>query len=131
MHEENLLQFSLLSAEAVDELWGILASIASGTNESGAADQLLPPLTGIIRRLEEAAASSGVRRVRLYSLLGVKVVSILSREAGFSFCPPSQGRGDSRGGHGHAYHPDLGPDGRADPPERGNENVRPASRGAH
>lgn len=79
MHEENLLQFSLLSAEAVDELWGILASIASDAKESEAADQLLPPLIEIIRRLEEAAASSGVDGLQsVCALVGANLQTILA-----------------------------------------------------
>jgi chemotaxis protein histidine kinase CheA len=60
MHEENLVQFSLLAAEAVDELWSMLASNTSETTESEVADQALPRFIDIMQRIEQAAASSGM-----------------------------------------------------------------------
>lgn len=58
MHEENLSQFSLLAAEAVDDLWSMLASITSVANEAAGAAQALPRFIEIMQRLADAAASS-------------------------------------------------------------------------
>ena len=58
MHEENLSQFSSLSAEAVDELWSLLAGNVSDVPEIEVSDTKLPRLIEIMQRVEEAAAES-------------------------------------------------------------------------
>lgn len=64
MHEENLSQFSLLAAEAVDELWSMLANNASvAADDTGVieeAGQALPRFIGVMQRIEEAAAASSM-----------------------------------------------------------------------
>jgi chemotaxis protein histidine kinase CheA len=62
MHEENLSQFSLLAAEAVDELWSMLANDSAAGAATGAAGagQALPGFIGVMQRIEEAAAASAM-----------------------------------------------------------------------
>lgn len=62
MHEENLSQFSLLSAEAVDELWSLLASPCAEKigAEAETASEGLPRYIAVIQAIEEAAAASSM-----------------------------------------------------------------------
>ena len=60
MHEDNLSQFSLLSTEALDELWSMLASNASTSTEADGADQALPRYIDLLQRIAEAAATSSL-----------------------------------------------------------------------
>jgi chemotaxis protein histidine kinase CheA/CheY-like chemotaxis protein len=59
MHDENLSQFSLLGAEAVDELWSMLASNASVAEAEGA-ELALPRYIELMQRIEAAAASADI-----------------------------------------------------------------------
>ena len=62
MHEDNLSQFSLLAAEAVDELWSMLANgtaVEAGAGVEGAA-QALPRYIEVMQRIAEAAAASAM-----------------------------------------------------------------------
>jgi chemotaxis protein histidine kinase CheA len=62
MHEENLSQFSLLSAEAVDELWSMLAGSDAGQADASPneAAEALPRYIEIMQRIEDAAAASSM-----------------------------------------------------------------------
>ena len=58
MHEENLSQFSLLAADAVDELWSLIASNASIEAEDGVQLSQLQQYIEIMQRLADFATSS-------------------------------------------------------------------------
>jgi chemosensory pili system protein ChpA (sensor histidine kinase/response regulator) len=60
MHEENLLQFSELATEALDEFWGTLASDAAEDSDSGAATKLLPGYVKLMQRIQEAAGTAEI-----------------------------------------------------------------------
>ncbi len=76
MHEENLSQFGLLAAEAVDELWGMLAGNPQA--EAGAGQQL-PRYIEIMQRIEEAAASSAMDGLQsLFAMVEANLQTIYS-----------------------------------------------------
>lgn len=58
MHKENLSQFSLAAAGAVDELLRILTSSSSDIVDTEVAEHILPLLIEIMQRIENAAASA-------------------------------------------------------------------------
>lgn len=58
MHEENLSRFSLLAAEALDELWITVASNSSENSEPAGAAQVLPAYLSLMQRIREAATST-------------------------------------------------------------------------
>lgn len=76
MHEENLSQFGLLAAEAVDELWGMLAGNPQA--EAGT-EQQLPRYIEIMQRIEEAATSSAMDGLQsLFAMVEANLQTIYS-----------------------------------------------------
>ena len=69
MHEENLSQFSLLAADAVDELWSMIASNASIDAEDGEQSSQLQQYIEIMQRLADSATSA--------ELIGLETVCTL------------------------------------------------------
>ena len=59
MLEENLSQFSLLAAEALDELWSTVGNSAAETEPSALTQTLLHSIE-LVQKIQEAAATSGM-----------------------------------------------------------------------
>lgn len=85
MHEDNLSKFSLLSAEAVDELWSMLASHSPEATETDGAGLLLPLYIGIIQRIQEAADGSDMAGMQsVCARLEANLQSVLSEDRGLT-----------------------------------------------
>jgi chemotaxis protein histidine kinase CheA len=60
MHKENLTQFSLRAADALDEMWGVMMDQLSATEEMADAERTLKRYIDLMRRLGELADNSGM-----------------------------------------------------------------------
>jgi chemosensory pili system protein ChpA (sensor histidine kinase/response regulator) len=59
MHEENLSQFSLLAADALDELWSTITN-STAENESAGVVQALSRCIELLQKIQEAAVTSAL-----------------------------------------------------------------------
>lgn len=78
MLEENLSQFSLLAAEALDELWGSLASPAESIDISDT--QALAHHIALIQKIQEAASASGMSGLQSVCALVEANLSVIQSE---------------------------------------------------
>ena len=85
MHEDNLSQFSLLSAEAVDELWSMLACHPPEATQADGAELLLPQYVGLVQRIQEAADGSDMAGMQsVCAMLEANLQSVLSEDRGLN-----------------------------------------------
>ncbi len=75
MLEENLAQFSLVAAEALDELWSVMLDDSPATEEASAAERILHRYIDLMRKLSEAADSN--RLVGLHSACAMIEANLL------------------------------------------------------